>query len=77
MCTAQDLTNEVKVYQKRTGEDSLLIVVEGEGQQIRGIHSVGFDPALGLLVDGRPPSILWYQQLESFRALQVPPTVLH
>jgi hypothetical protein len=77
MCTAQDLTNEVKAFQRRTGQETMLVIVEGDDQQIRGLHHVGFDPALGLLVDGRPPSVAWYQHLDSFRALDMAPAVLH
>ncbi|MBC5767605.1 hypothetical protein [Ramlibacter albus] len=55
----------------------MLVIVEGDDQQIRGLHHVGFDPALGLLVDGRPPSVAWYQHLDSFRALDAAPAVLH
>ncbi len=77
MCIAQDLAEQVKVFQQRTGKDAMLVIVEGDGQQIQGVHHVGFDPAFGLLVDGRPPSIHWYQHLESFRSLEAPPAVLH
>lgn len=79
MCTDKDLADlcgQVKDYQRRTGEESLLIVVE-DGDRISGLHRVGFDSAVGLLVDGRPPSVLWYQQLDSFHALETAPTVLH
>jgi hypothetical protein len=76
MCTAQDLTEQVRDFQRRTGSDSLLIVVN-DGESICGIHRVGFDPAVGLLVDGLPPSVAWYQHLDSFHALETPPALLH
>lgn len=76
MCIAQDLAEQVRDFQRRTGECELTVVVD-DGDRISGIHRVGFDPAVGLLVDGRPPSVHWYQQLDSFHALETPPTVLH
>ncbi len=74
MCTAHELTEQVRDFQRRTGEDSLLVVVN-DGETITGIHNVGFDPAVGLLVDGRPPSVAWYQHLDSFHSLEFPPTL--
>lgn len=76
MCVAETLTEAVKDYQRKTGEATMLIVVSDEGT-ISGIHSVGYEPHFGLLVDGRQPSVLWYQQLQDFHPLQAPPTVLH
>ena len=76
MCVAEDLARTVQEYQRKTGEQTMLIVVEDEGS-ISGIHSVGFEPHFGLLVDGRQPSVLWYQQLQAFHPLETPPTVLH
>jgi len=76
MCV-QELTQKVKDYQHKTGEESLLIVVEDDNSAICGIHNVGFEPAVGLLVDGKPPSVLWYQRLQAFHPLQQPPQVLH
>ncbi len=76
MCIAHDLAEQVRAFQRATGEEALTVVIE-DGDRISGIHRVGFDPAIGLLVDGRPPSVLWYQQLDSFHALEGPPAVLH
>lgn len=76
MCIAQELAEKVRAYQRSTGEAALTVVIE-DGESISGIHRVGFDPEIGLLVDGRPPSVLWYQHLDSFHALETPPTVLH
>ncbi|TWO71479.1 hypothetical protein FN976_11230 [Caenimonas sedimenti] len=77
MCVATELTEKVKEFQRRTGEETLLVVVEDDDQRICGVHNVGYDPAIGLIVDGRQPSVLWYQQLQAFRPLQEPPAVLH
>jgi hypothetical protein len=77
MCVTSELTAKVRDFQRRTGEESLLVVVEDDDSRIRGIHNVGFDPAVGLVVDGKLPSVLWYQQLHAFHPLQEPPTVLH
>ena len=54
-----------------------LPIVVNDGESICGIHRVGFDPAVGLLVDGLPPSVAWYQHLDSFHALETPPALLH
>lgn len=77
MCVQELLTQKVKEYQHRTGEETLLIVIEDDERTISGIHNVGFDPAVGLLVDGKPPSVLWYQRMQAFHPLQHPPQVLH
>lgn len=77
MNVATELTNTVREFQHRTGEASLLVVVEDGDRRICGIHNVGFDPAVGLVVDGKLPSVLWYQQLHDFHPLQAPPRVLH
>lgn len=76
MCTAHELTEQVRDFQRRTGEEALLVVVN-DGESITGIHNVGFDSAVGLLVDGRPPSVAWYQNLDSFHVLTLPPATLH
>lgn len=77
MSEAGSLTDLVKEYQRRTGEDSLLVAVHDDEQQVQGIHAIGYDPAVGLLVDGKPPSRLWALMLEGFTPLQLPPQTLH
>lgn len=77
MCVKSDLVEKVKDFQRRTGEESLLVVVEDDDSRICGIHNVGYHPAVGLVVDGKLPSVLWYQQLHAFHPLQEPPLVLH
>lgn len=77
MCVQELLTQKVRDYQNRTGEETLLIVVEDGDHGISGIHNVGYDPAVGLVVDGKLPSVLWYQRLQAFHPLQHPPSVLH
>jgi hypothetical protein len=76
MCTAHELTEQVRDFQRRTGEDSLLVIVN-DGESITGIHHVGLEPTVGLLVDGRPPSVAWYQNLDSFHVLTSRPAILH
>lgn len=76
MCVEQ-LANTVKNYMHRTGEDSLLVAVHGEGEQLNGVHSVGYEEGIGLLVDGWPASLQFMHELEGFEPLQQPPSVLH
>lgn len=77
MSDATALTEKVQDFQRRTGEENLLVLFHDEEQKVGGIHQVGFDPMVGLLVDGKPPTDLWYLLLEGFEALQQPPAVLH
>lgn len=77
MCVASALAAKVRDFQRRTGEESLLVLFHDEDKTVSGIHQVGYDPMAGLLVDGKPPSDFWYQLLEGFEALQQPPAVLH
>lgn len=77
MCVASALTRKVRDFQWRTGEESLLVLFHDEDKKVSGIHQVGYDPMVGLLVDGKPPSDLWFHLLEGFEALQQPPAVLH
>lgn len=76
MCIGTDLQMQVSKNKQLTGEDSLLVAVENIDKTV-GIHSVSFNPYLGLMVDGRPPQILWYQMAEEFHLLETPPRVLH
>lgn len=73
---AEQLAKKVQDFQRATGEDSMVVVVEKDGGGI-GIHRVGFDVHFGLLVDGKPPTVAWHQEVEDFRPLEVPPTTLH
>lgn len=77
MCVASALTATVRDYQRRTGEESLLVLLHDEDERVSGVHQVGYEPLVGLLVDGKPPTDLWYHLLEGFQALQRPPSVLH
>lgn len=77
MCVASALTDKVREHQRRTGEESLLVLLHDEDEKVRGIHEIGYHPMVGLLVDGKPPSDLWYHLLEGFQSLQQPPAVLH
>ena len=77
MCVATALTKKVRDFQSRTGEESLLVLFHDEEQRVSGIHQVGYEPFVGLLVDGKPPTELWFHLLEGFEALQQPPAVLH
>ncbi len=77
MCVASALTRKVREYQRRTGEESLLVLLHDEDHKVSGVHEIGYDPMAGLLVDGKPPTALWLHLLEGFQALQQPPAVLH
>lgn len=77
MCVANSLTETVRTYQRRTGEEDVTVLFHDEDQKVSGVHQVGYDPMVGLLVDGKPPSDLWFHLLEGFEALQQPPAVLH
>jgi hypothetical protein len=74
MCVVHELTEQVRQHQRSTGEETLLVVVEDEGE-ISGIHNIGYEPGFGLIVDGMPPTILFYRQLGGFHSLQPPPTL--
>lgn len=76
MCVER-LTATVRDYQRRTGEESLLVVLHDGEDRISGIHHIGYEPAVGLMVDGRPASCHFYWQLQDFHPLQEPPTTLH
>lgn len=77
MCVASALTRKVRDYQSRTGEESLLVLFHDEDRKVSGIHQVGYDSTVGLLVGGKPPSDLWYLLLEGFEVLQQPPAAMH
>ncbi|EKD97109.1 MAG: hypothetical protein ACD_23C01067G0001 [uncultured bacterium] len=70
------LVSNVQQFQQSTGEDSMMVVIEKRDESM-GIHQVGFDPKIGLLVDGKPPSRTWYVEAEDFHPLQWGPEVLH
>lgn len=70
------LAENVKRFHATTGEQTMMVAIEGEGQNI-SLHQIQFDSHFGLLVDGSPPSVQWYQNAEDFHPLQMPPTVLH
>lgn len=72
----QNLTDAVQDFQRRTGEEALLVAVEDDGD-LRGVYSVSYEPYWGLMVDGKQPSRLWYHQLQAFHLLQTAPSVLH
>lgn len=55
----------------------MLVITADDNFTVNGIHLVGFDPSVGLLVDGRPPTVLWHQQAQHFHPLQEAPKVLH
>lgn len=76
MCFADHLREQVQKYQRTTGETTMVVVVEKRDESM-GVHHVGFDPHIGLTVDGKPPSPKWYQEAEAFHPLQWPPAVLH
>lgn len=70
------LVERAKNFHHRTGEKSVMVVIENRDSQM-AVHSIGYDPALGLLVDGFPPSLQFYQEAEDFHPLQWAPEVLH
>lgn len=72
----EHLVQQVQRFQQATGESDMVIVIENHDDTM-AVHRVGFEPCVGLLVDGKPPSISWYQQAEAFHPLQWPPAVLH
>lgn len=73
---AEKLAREVQAFQRATGEESMVVVVEKDGGGI-GVHRVGFDVHFGLLVDGKPPTVRWHQEMDDFHPLDLPPAVLH
>lgn len=73
---AENLADEVRRFQNRTGEDGLLVVLLDDEEDICGIHLIGWKPAIGLIVDGEPATFGFYQQLQGWQPLQQPP-VLH
>ncbi|WP_232291593.1 hypothetical protein [Polaromonas sp. JS666] len=74
MC--ERLVQTVRQFQDSTGEVAMTIVIENRDESM-GIHNVGFDPKIGLLVDGKTPSLTWYIEAEDFHPLQWGPTLLH
>jgi hypothetical protein len=70
------LMEDIKRHKKETGLNEVLVVVEKAEQQI-GLHSCQVDYYYGLLVDGKPPTLQWYQEAEDFHLLQVPAVALH
>lgn len=77
MSVAQQLAEKVRDFQHRTGEESMLVITADDNFTVNGIHLIGFHPSLGLLVDGRPPTVLWHQHAQHFHPLQEAPRVLH
>jgi hypothetical protein len=70
------LVHNVQQFQQATGEDAMMVVIENRDESM-GIHQVGFDPKIGLLVDGKPPTHAWYTKAEAFHPLKWGPAVLH
>lgn len=54
----------------------MVVVIENHDQSM-AIHRVGYNPYVGLMVDGKPPSPKWWQAAESFHPLQWAPSVVH
>lgn len=77
MNDASSLTALVREYQRKTGEETLTVLLHNDEQDVTGIHDIGYEPLIGLLVDGKPPTSLWFHMLEGFIPLQQPPQVLH
>ena len=73
---SERLVQTVRQFQDSTGEVAMTVVIENRDESM-GIHNVGFDAKIGLLVDGKPPSLTWYIEAEDFHPLQWGPTVLH
>lgn len=70
------LISNVQRFQSATGEPTLVVVIEKRDNGI-AIHQIGYDARVGLLVDGQPPGLLWFQDAEDFHPLQWPPALLH
>ncbi|MFC6281199.1 hypothetical protein [Polaromonas aquatica] len=70
------LVQTVQQFQDSTGEDSMTVLIERRDESM-GVHKVGYDRKMGLLVDGEPPSLMWYVETEDFHPLQWGPTLLH
>jgi hypothetical protein len=70
------LVQKVQSFQNATGEIGMRVIIERAQQQM-SVHLIEFDPLCGLLVDGRPPSVQWYQEAEDFHLLQWAPVILH
>lgn len=75
--SVERLTEVVRTYQYRTGEETLLVALHDEAETVTGIYEVGYEHGVGLLVDGLPASERFFWQLDGFKALQQPPSVLH
>lgn len=75
-CMGERLVQKIQQFQQSTGEEAMMVVIEKRDESI-GVHKVGFDPKIGLLVDGKPPSLMWYVEAEDFHPLQWGPAVLH
>lgn len=76
MCIAETLQSQVQKFQQSTGEETMVVVIEKRDESM-AIHRIGYNPFVGLMVDGKPPSPKWWQEADRFHALQWPPTVLH
>jgi hypothetical protein len=76
MCIGENLREQVVKFQQTTGEESMVVVIEKHDESM-AIHRIGFNPYVGLMVDGKPPSPQWWQEAEAFHPLQWPPSVVH
>jgi hypothetical protein len=76
MCIAEGLREQVQEFQRATGEEVMVVVIEKIDDSM-AVHRIGFNPFVGLMVDGKPPTARWWQEAEAFHPLQWAPSVKH
>lgn len=76
MSLGEKLIQTVQNFKQRTGEESMVVMIENHDQAM-AVHRIEYDTHAGLLVDGKPPSVQWYQDAEVFHPMQWAPAVLH
>jgi hypothetical protein len=55
MCIAEGLREQVQEFQRATGEEVMVVVIEKIDDSM-AVHRIGFNPFVGLMVDGKPPT---------------------
>ncbi len=54
-----------------------MVVVIEKIDNSMAVHRIGFNPFVGLIVDGKPPTARWWQEAEAFHPLQWAPSMKH
>jgi len=71
------MIEQVRKFQASTGDEAMLVALNDGEENLTGIHLISWSPARGLIVDGQPATLAFYQGLQGWHALQEPPMVLH